>query len=152
IAGMGGSRAAVYRLEVRRPVEDFSLTVPAQRLSLPIGQKTPLRMKAVRSGGVQGPIAPSLPGPPQGVRGPGKLALPADKAELAVMLEVAADAPSAATLATLTGTAAIAGKAMTRSAKAVAAGSLTPLCPEEDEISTLLFATTLKPRFKGEPV
>lgn len=152
IAGMGGNRAAVYRLEVRRPAEDFSLTVPAQRLSLPIGQKTPLTVKAVRSGGLQGPVSLSFQGLPPGVRVPTNLVIPGDKTELALTLEVTADAPATATLATITGTAAIAGKAVSRSAKAVAAGSLAPLCPEENEVSTLLFATTLKPRFKGEPV
>ena len=126
VAGMAGSRTSVYRLVVRRPVEDFALTVPAQRLGIHIGQKATLTVKAARSGGFAGPIALAVEGLPPGVRTPPNLVIPADKAELAVVLEASADAPAAAALVTVAGTARVGDRTMTHLARAPTTGNLAP--------------------------
>jgi hypothetical protein len=152
VARLAGSRAAVYRLVVRRPAEDFALTVPAQRLALHIGQKVTLTVKAARSGGFAGPIALAVEGLPPDVRTPPNLVIPADKSELAVVLEASAEAPAAAALVRVAGTARIGDRTVTRPARATTTGNLAPRAPEENETATLIVATTLKPRCKGEPV
>jgi hypothetical protein len=152
VAGAGGSRAAVYRLAVRRPADDFLLETPSQRVSVPIGQKTVLPVKVTRSGQFTGPITLAFEGLPPGVRVPPNLVLPADKAALDVPLEAAADAPAAAALVTLTGTAKVGDRVVTRPVRAPTTGDLAPRSPGEGETGTLIVATTLKPRCKGEPV
>ncbi|HEY3789374.1 MAG TPA: hypothetical protein VGL71_10995, partial [Urbifossiella sp.] len=155
-AGAAGSRLAIYRLSVRKPVDGFTLHVPAQKLSLPLGAKTPITVKATRSGTFKGPIALTLSGLPAGVTAaPMPLVIPADKSELAITLEVPAASAVSASLATISGTATVAGKPTTRVAIAPlppTAGNLTPRSPADSESSTLLFAITMKPRVKGSPV
>src|SRR5205823_5517088 len=46
MAGTGGSRAAIYRLAVRPPLDDFSLTTVSQRFNVHVGQKATLSVKA----------------------------------------------------------------------------------------------------------
>jgi hypothetical protein len=53
---------------------------------------------------------------------------------------------------TVTGTANVGGVAVTRPVRAPTAGDLAPAWPGENETATLIVATTLKPRCKGEPV
>ncbi len=151
-AGAAGSRAAIYRLVVRRPADDFTLTTTTQRLSVPTGTKTNLALKATRLGAFKGPIAVTLAGLPVGVTVPANLVIPADKVDLAIALEAAANAPSGATLVTVTGSADVAGARVTRPLHATTTGTLTPRSPEENETTTLLIASTLKPRVKGDVV
>jgi hypothetical protein len=152
VAGAGGSRAAVYRLVARRPADDFALHTPSQRVNVLIGQQTALSVKATRAGGFNGPIALNFQGLPPGISVPAGLSIPADKGELTVSLKAAADAAALAGLVTVTGTATVGGKVVSRPLHVTAAGSLAPRSPEENETGTLLMATTLKPRCKGEPV
>jgi hypothetical protein len=152
LAGTAGNRAAVYRLTVQPLQDDFVLQTPAQRMGIHIGQKAPLLVKAIRSGNFKGPIALSVTGLPPGVHVPPNLVIPADEAEFAVSLEAAADAPAAASLAAITGTARTGDRTITHSVRAPTAGNLAPRSPEENETTSLLVATTLEPRCKGEPV
>lgn len=153
-AGAAGTKVAVYRVSVRVPTDGFTLNVPAQKLSLPLGGKVPLAVKATRTGAFKGPITLAITGLPAGVTTtPAVLVIPADKADLAITLDVAADAASTASPITITGTADVNGKPMTRSALApfvATVGNLAPRTPEETE--TLLAAITMKPRVKGAPV
>lgn len=151
-SGPASDRASVYRLIVRRPADDFALQVAAQRQSVVIGQKVPLTIKATRSGNFRGPITLKIEGLPDGVKAPASLVIPADKNELPVTLDAAADAPTTAALVRVIGTADIAGKAITHTAQAPTAGNLYPWAPEDNETDTLIVATTLKPRCKAEPV
>jgi lysophospholipase L1-like esterase len=152
LAGTAGTRAAVYRLTVRPTADDFVLQTPAQRVGLNIGQKLPLVVKAIRTGNFKGPITLSVTGLPPGVKVPANLVIPADKPELAISLEAGADAPATASMAVISGTARIGDKDVTHHAAAPAAGNLAPRTPQENETTSLLVATTIKPRCKGEPV
>jgi hypothetical protein len=154
-SGAAGSRAAPYRVSVRPPADDFSLHAAAQKLYLPLGAKTPLAVKATRTGLFKGPITLSVSGLPAGATAPPNLVIPADKAELAISLDVAADAAVSAALVTITGTADVAGKPVTHPALAPfvpTVGNLAPRSSEEAETRTLLVAITMKPRVKGAPV
>ncbi len=53
-AGKSGTRAATYRLVVRKPADDFALQLPIQRVSVPLGGKFDLAVKAVRTAGSRG--------------------------------------------------------------------------------------------------
>lgn len=150
-SGATGSRAAVYRLSVRT-ADGFALHLPAQTLRVPLGAKTPLVVKATRTGNFKGPIALAFSGLPPGVTVPANLVIPADKAELSVPLDAAADAGTSAALVTVTGTADVGGKPMTRPAVAAVLGNLAPRGPDEAETSALLVAATMKPRVKAAPV
>ncbi|OWK46773.1 PPC domain-containing protein [Fimbriiglobus ruber] len=150
--GSGGSRAAVYRVAVRHPIDGYRLHVSAQKLSLPLGQKTPLTVQATRTGQFKGPITLTIAGLPAGVTAPPSPVIPADKNELVVSLESAADAAVTASLFTITGTAEVGGKSTSRPALATAAGNLAPRHHTETDTPDLLVALTMKPRVKGEPV
>jgi hypothetical protein len=146
------SRASIFRLAVRTPVDGFSLHIPTQKLSVPSGAKTPLTVKATRTGNFKGPITLTLSGLPAGVSVPPALVIPPEKAELAITLDVAADAAVTASLVTVTGSADVGGKPMTKVALAPAAGNLAVRSQEEGETSSVLVAMTMKPRVKGAPV
>jgi hypothetical protein len=151
-AGKGGSRAAIYRLVVRQPATDFALQAAAQRVSVPLGGKFDLAIKAIRRGGFKEPIALKLTGLPAGVSAPPNLLIPADKSDLVVPLQAASDAASAAGLVTVEGTATIAGAPATRIALARTTVNLVPRSPDENAVPVILVAATMKPRFKGRPV
>lgn len=148
MAGKSGARTAIYRLVVRPQESDFKLHVPAQRISVPIGGKFDLPVKAIRTGGFKGPIALTVKGLPAGVTAPPNLTIPADKTDLVVSLEAGKDTGTAAALVTVEGT----SGALTRTAVAKTTHNLSPRGPEENQVSVLMLAATMKPRFKGQPV
>jgi hypothetical protein len=152
MAGKSGSQRAVYRLVVRRPPEDFHLQFAVQRVSVPLGGTFSLSVKATRTGGFKGPISLSVRGLPPGVTVPANLVIPADKTDLAIPLQAGKDAVPAAGLVTVGGTATIASTSRTRTAMARTVTSLSPRSPEENQVPALLVASTMKPRFKGQPV
>jgi hypothetical protein len=145
-SGATGSRLAIYRLAIRTPADGFTLYTAAQKLGVPLGGKTPLIVKATRTGNFKGPITLTVAGLPVGVTIPTPLVIPADKAELALSLEAAANAGVSASLVTITGT----SGAITQSVLSPLSGNLSPRSPEET--ATLLVAMTMKPRVKGAPV
>jgi hypothetical protein len=151
-AGASGSRAAIYRLSIRPQADGFVLHVPTQKFSALLGQKTPLVIKAARTGNFKGPIALTFAGLPAGVSVPANIIIPADRTELSVALDVAADAASTASLFTIAGSADVNGKRMSRPALAPTTMNLAPRSPEENQTSKLLLAIVMKPRVKGEPV
>jgi hypothetical protein len=152
MAGKAGPRAAIYRLVMRHPVSDFALQLTAPRVSVPLGGKFNLPVKAVRTGGFTGQITLQVNGLPAGISVSANLVIPAGKADLMIALEAAKDAAAAAGLVTITGTATVAGKAVTHTALARTAVNLAPRSPDENQVPTILVAGTLKPRCKGRPV
>ena len=154
VSGHAPSPAAVYRLSLSPPAPDFAIEIP-QRLNVMLaGPMTPtnLTVKVVRRGGWTGPIKLSIAGLPAGMQATGDLTIAADKAELAVPIAAAAEAIASASLATVTGEGQINGAPAMRRAYAVATGSLSPLCPEENYAAQMLVAGVMKPRCKGRPV
>ena len=151
VSGRSGTRASVYRLVVRRPEPDFTLQVP-QRLNVVIGGGTELIVKAVRTGRLKDPIRLSVTGLPPGVTVPENLAIPVDKCQLEIPLQSAPDAPSTASLVTVTGTARIDNRTLTRTAVAQAAGNLAPRTLQDNAVTSILVASTMKPRAKIRPV
>jgi hypothetical protein len=151
MAGKSGSPTAVYRLVVQKPAADFTLQVSAQRMSVPVGGKFDLTVKAVRKGGFAEPIRLIVNHLPEGVGVPADLVIPAGKSDLAVPIVAAKDAATAARLVTVVGTSTIGGKPVTRMALATTTVNRAPRCPEENRLPALLVATTLKPLFKGRP-
>jgi hypothetical protein len=159
MAGKSGSRAAIYRLVVRPAASDFALQLPAQRISVPLGGKFDLPVKAVRTGGFQGSIALTVSGLPGGVSVPTNLVIPAGKTDLVVPLQAAKDVSPSATFVTVTGTGMVKrvrlarpGQTATRTALAPTTVNLAPRSPDEARLATLLVASVMQPRFKGRPV
>jgi hypothetical protein len=126
--------------------------LPAQRLSVPIGGRFDLTVKAVRTGGFAGPIALTVSGLPAGVNVPANLVIPAGKTDLVVPIQAAKDAATAAGLVTVVGSATIDGKSASHTALAPGGVNRSPRSPEENRLPAVLVATTLKPLFKGRPV
>lgn len=152
VAGQSGTRAATYRLVVRPVLSDFTLTLAAQHVNVPIGGKFDLAIKATRKAGFKMPIALTVKGLPAGVSVPPGLVIPGDKTDLPISLTAAKDAAALAGLITIEGSATVGTAAVTRPALAKAAGNLTPHSPEEGQTSTILLATAIKAPFKGRPV
>jgi hypothetical protein len=152
LGGAGGSRAAVYRLALRPTQDDFVLTMPIARLSVHPGQKTPVPLKLMRKGSFKGPVRIAVAGLPPGITVPGDLVIPAGKADLALSLVAAADAPALAAPVMVTGSADVNGVKLVRTVQPLGSGSLVARPPEEHPASTLLVATTLKPRCKADVV
>jgi hypothetical protein len=151
--GAAGSRANVFRLAAQPPADGFTVTIPTQKLSAVLGGKVPLAVQAKRTGNFKGPIALAITGLPAGVSVPPNLVIPPEAAQLAVTLDVAADAAVSASLVTVTGTADVGGKSVARTALAPfspTVGNLAPRSPED--ANQLLVAMTMKPRVKGAPV
>jgi hypothetical protein len=152
MAGKSGSPAAIYRLVVRRPASDFTLQLPSDRARVSIGEKFDLSIKAVRSGGFQGPIALTVSGLATGVSIPGGLVIPTGKSDFVIPLQAVKNAPATAGLVTVSGTATIAAKTVTRAALCPSTANLSPRCPDDNRLPSFLLATALKPVFKGQPV
>ncbi len=145
------SSIATFRLVGGRPQADFALqTVPV--MNLPVGGSSPLVVNVTRTGSFKEPIALTLQGLPEGVTAPKTLSIGPTEASLSINLQAASDAPASATLVTITGTSKIAGRPVTRVAKAPATGNLAPRSPSENLVDRVLVATTLKPPFKVVPL
>ena len=136
---------------VRPLAGDYALQVTAQRITVPVGGKFDLAVKAVRTGNLKGPIALTVTGLPAGVSVPANLLIPAEKTDLIVSIQAAKDAATVASLLSVVGTAMLDGKAITRTAMAPVAFNRSPRNPDENRLPTLALATTLKPLFKGRP-
>jgi hypothetical protein len=152
VAGKSGTRSAIYRLLIRQPVADFKLELAAQHVSVSLGGKLDLAVKAVRSGGFKGPIAVTVKGLPAGVSAPPGLVIPADKNDLVISLQADQGAAVAAGFVTITGSATLGSAVVTRTALARTTGNLAPSHPDDNQVPAILLAATMKPRFKGHPV
>jgi hypothetical protein len=154
--GAAPARTAIVRTSVRIPVDGFTLSIATQKLNAPLGAKATLAVKATRTGNFKDPITLAITGLPAGITAtPTPLVLPANVADLAIMLDVPATAGTTSSLLTITGTATVGGKPTTRIATApliASAGNLAPRTPEELSASAIAFAITMKPRVKGQPV
>jgi hypothetical protein len=131
-SGKSGGREAPYRLVVKAPAEDFTLTAPTQA-AVPLGGTVKLPVKVVREGGFAGAIDLTLQGLPSGVTAPARLQFPAGANELAIDLTAASDAAASAALVQVSATATVGGQSVSRTA------------------GPTLVATTLKPRIKITP-
>ena len=143
ISGKSGHRAAVYRLTIAKPTRDFALSTVA-RLNVPLGGTGTLVVKADRRGGMKEPIALTLKGLPEGITVPANLVIPADKAELAIVLTGAESASSSAAFIAVTGTAGD----LIRPAFAPIPGNLAARSQDEERTASILLAPTLVPRLK----
>jgi hypothetical protein len=167
MAGKSGSRAAIYRLAVRRPTPDFAVQVAVDRLSVPVGGQANLGVTAVRTGAFKGPIHLTVKGLPPGVTAPPNLVIPANQPAFVIPLQGAKDAGTLVGVVTIEGTADFAPSGVgffgrhafppkpvlvTRTAYAKTNANLTPRSPNDGRVPYLTVAATLKPRFKGQPV
>jgi hypothetical protein len=152
MAGKSGTLAAIYRLVVERPASDFTLQLTADRFRVPIGGKLDLPLKAVRKGGFQGPIAVAVTGLPAGVTVPAALVIPAGKNDLIIPLQATKTAAATAGLVSVSGTATVSGRSVTRTAVAATVTNLVSRASQDSKLPAFLLATTLKPVFKGRPV
>jgi hypothetical protein len=167
MAGKSGSRAAIYRLAVRQPTPDFAVQLAVDRLSVPIGGQANLSVSAVRTGGFKGPIALAIKGLPPGVTAPPNLVIPANQPAFVIPLQGAKDAGTLVGIVAVEGTVDFAPSGVgflgrhafppkpvlvTRTASAKTNVNLTPRGPNDGRVPYLTVATTLKPRFKGQPV
>ncbi len=147
LSGKVASRAAVYRLTVEKPAADFALQTVA-RLNAPLDGKPELTIAAKRKGGFKGPIVLTVTGLPEGVSVPANLVIPADKPDLKIPLQIAANAPAMASLVSVIGTADLGTGPVARPALAPIPGSLTPRSADDERTTAILVATTLAPRLK----
>jgi type 1 fimbria pilin len=131
-----------YRLQLLRETPDFSLSVP-QIVSLPLGGKAEVNIKASRMGGFDGDIVLKAASLPEGVTATGDWIIPAGKAEAKVTLESAKDAAVVATAIRILGTSMIEGTEVSRTALAPAAGVLNPLRAADRDIPQVLLAMTM---------
>jgi hypothetical protein len=164
-AGKSGSRSAIYHLTVRPVANDFALQLALQRVSVPIGGKFDLAVKAVRKGDCKGPINLTVKGLPAGVSVAPNLVIPADKVDFVISLQAAKDAvPNAALVSVEGSTIAVPSGSpgsklpntgaitITRPALARTAVNHSARSPEENQVPSILVAAALKPLFKGRPV
>lgn len=128
VSGNSGKRSAVYRLTVRTPKPDFTLSTP-ELLNAAIGGKAAIALKTIRRGGFTAPIPITLTGLPPGITVPNNLTIPEGKSDLQIELTVAAEAAATASLTTIVGEATVKDKLVRRTA------------------GPLLIATTIKPPF-----
>lgn len=151
LSGRHSDTPGVYRLSVERATPDFRLQAP-QGINVQLGGTAELVVKAIRSGGFKEAIPLTFTGLPEGVTIPAGVAIPAGAGEVKIPLRCAADVAVTASLAGITGTAMIEGKAVTRPVLAAAGGNLVPRTPEDERIPQILVAITMKPVCKVEPV
>jgi hypothetical protein len=149
MSGRHGTLDAIYRIVARKPAADFLLTT-AQQISVPIGGKGQLSVKAVRLGGHQAEISIQIEGLPEGVKVPSDLKIPAGKNDLKIAIEVAAEAASFAAMLRVSGEAKLGDQTITRVATATAAGNLCPASSVETQVTGVLLAITMKPPFSVE--
>jgi len=134
-----------YRLQLARESADFSLSAP-QIVNLPLGGKAEITVKAIRTGGFDGEISLKPEALPEGVSASGDWIIPAGKADAKVSLESAKDAAVVAAVIRISGTAAIDGTPISRTATAAAAaasGVLNPLNAADRDIPHILLAMTM---------
>lgn len=137
LSSLGGSPVTVYRLTIQAPKKavvqpDFTFDVP-RLLNLPHGGKVTLPLKVSRTAGFDSQIDLTITGLPEGVTTPTKLVIPAKKSDLAIELQCAATAGTAASPLRFQGTA------------KVGAGNLS------EQSAPVLLATTMKPRCFIQP-
>ncbi|MFO0868253.1 MAG: PPC domain-containing protein [Pirellulales bacterium] len=125
-------RAARYRLRIEPQGEDFSAKFPEQ-LAVPLGARGKLPISLTRLGGFKQPVQLQFTGLPEGVKLVGDGLIAADKNDLPLELECAADAPASA--------------ALVHVAAATRLGEREVVRP----LGTVLVATTLRPAFKITP-
>ena len=141
-----GTKDELYRLQIRRSVPDFSITVP-QQINVPLSGKVEVPVQVMRSGGFDGEIVLAVEGLPAGVSATGAWTIPAGTNELKVVIEAVADAAVVAGALQFRGTGKIGDVMVTRPATAVAAGNLCPRSPADQRITTVLLAVTMTPPF-----
>lgn len=127
-------RGGFYRLIVEPQRPDFTAKL-VDRLAVPLGTKVKLPVAITRVGGFKEAVALQLRGLPEGVAAPAaeSLVIPADKNELTIELECAADAPATASWVEATAATKIDGVDVLR------------------PLGSLVVAVTLKPRIKITP-
>jgi hypothetical protein len=152
MAGKSGSPAAIYRLAARQTTADFALQVAAQKVGVHLGGKFDVPVKAIRHGGFKGHITLTIQGLAAGINVPAKLIIPEGKNDLVIPITAAADASPAAGLVTITGTVQIATKTVTKTALAPITVNQSPRSPGENRRGAVLVVSTMKPRFRGQPV
>ncbi|HBH52994.1 MAG TPA: hypothetical protein DDY91_13995 [Planctomycetaceae bacterium] len=130
--GTSGSRAACYRLAIGKPVDDFTVTIPALG-AIPLGGQFKLPVKVTRTGAFKEPVVLALTNLPEGVTTQADLTVPADKTDVTIDLNCPADAAATARLATVTATTTLGGQSVSR-----------PVGP-------LALAVVMKPRIKLTP-
>lgn len=130
-SGSSGVRTAHYRLTIEAPIEDFSLIVPTQ-LSIPLGTAVKLPLKLVRQGGFKGAVHVTCAGLPAGVTSTADVKFAENVSDLPVDLTSQVDAAIAAGMVTVTATAQVGDRTITRTAP-------------------ILIATNMKPRIKLTP-
>ena len=145
--------ADLYRLSTRKVPPDFRLEIP-NTLAFPAATNGALTVKVIRLGGFKEPVTLSLDGLPIGVTGPEAKALlvPATADTLKIELVSAKNAPAAASLVHVHGTAQLAGKTIQRQATDSQKPGWAPWLPDTTPANAVLLATTLKPPFKFKPV
>lgn len=151
VSGALRSPLGLYRLIVAHAEPDFMLQCP-QHWNVPIGDKSELSFKVVRTGGFKGAVALAIRGLPEGISIPAELSIPGDQAEFKIALQSAGNAPSGASLVTISGTAHLGERTLSRVAQALSAGNLAPRSSDETLVSSILIASTMKPVARIRPI
>lgn len=144
MSGRAGSAAAVYHLSIDRLQPGFVLTT-AQQILVPVGGTGQLALKVLRPAGFKGEIAIRIEGLPEGVTVAEGLKIPEGKNDLKIAIQAAKDAATVGAMLRVVGTAAIGEQTIEHVATAPLAGNLCPLSPEDNQTTSILLATTMKP-------
>ena len=151
VSGATRSPLGLYRLTITKSEPDFVLQV-SQHFNVPIGDKTELTVKAIRSGGLNIPISIMFDGMPTGIDVPVELTIPADQSELKIAIRSSVKTPSGAGLITIVGTARDRAHNIVHRALASATGNLAPQDPCKLLVESILIASTMKPVVKIRPI
>ena len=145
-----GTTPPVYRLSVERIAPSFKLTMP-QTASIVLGEEVDLPIKLQRNGGFDGAVTLTVDGLPEGVTAPLAMQMGADTDEMTIRLKSDGSAAVAAGLITVSGTANIDGRKMSRQAVAMSKRNPVPRVIANSELHQMLLAVTMKPRAEVTP-
>jgi hypothetical protein len=141
-----GSPLEIVRVSLRKKPADFTLA-HVQRVAVPLGGQTGLKIDAVRSGGFTGPITLTPSGLPRGLYSTGNWVIPEAQVTATVTLAAAADADVTSSIIRIAGSATIDGQPVTRPVLAPVAGNLAPR-GQDQKTADLVLAVTLEPPFE----
>jgi hypothetical protein len=152
VSSRESTEVAAFRLVADRRAADFSLRAVPE-VNVPVGGKKAFAVNLTRLGDFKEAVKLTVRGLPSGVTARENPTIPATATgPMMISLEAAKDAPAAAALVEIIGTAIIGDRTVAHTALAPAAGNLAPRCPAETLVSRILVASTLKPPFKVTPV
>ena len=147
MATRSGAVDDIYRLQLRRSVPDFALSLPQQQINVPLGGKAEVTVQATRYGGFAGDIRLIANGLPPGISAPVDWKIAAGQNECKAAFTVAPDADVDARVIQVCGLATMNGAEISQTASALAPANCFSFQSAERRIEQVLLAVTMPPPF-----